>query len=283
MQKILLKPYPTRNTSTKQVLLTAATIAGFVFLINLIFNSHSIRISEVAIVSFAIGFSAIFLMVLAQVLFKRLYETDQWLVFHQIAFLTVTIFVLLLINQSINQFTFADEAGLSIGFIIPASFNALLCAFALTFMDYFNELKKNHKKALLLNEKLYHKEIITKINEQTLILKSREVNQQLKLIVSDIILVKAENNYIEIHTNLDKTLFRMSLKEFEEAVVDYDFLFRTHRSYLVNLQKVASSTGNANSLTLNMKEKNLTIPVARGRIKELFNTSYFKLLKNASA
>jgi DNA-binding LytR/AlgR family response regulator len=55
-----------------------------------------------------------------------------------------------------------------------------------------------------------------------------------KLPLSEILWMKAENNYVEIHTTQKKELIRANLGHFLEKINKKNF-FRTHKSYAVNL------------------------------------------------
>ncbi len=56
----------------------------------------------------------------------------------------------------------------------------------------------------------------------------------IKLLLSEILWMKAENNYVEIHTTHKKELIRANLGHFLEKINRKNF-FRTHKSYAVNL------------------------------------------------
>ena len=56
----------------------------------------------------------------------------------------------------------------------------------------------------------------------------------IKLPLSEILWMKAENNYVEIHTAQRKELVRTNLGQFLEKINKKNF-FRTHKSYAVNL------------------------------------------------
>ena len=56
----------------------------------------------------------------------------------------------------------------------------------------------------------------------------------IKLPLSDILWMKADNNYVEIHTTHKKELIRANLGHFLERINKKNF-FRTHKSYAVNL------------------------------------------------
>lgn len=78
----------------------------------------------------------------------------------------------------------------------------------------------------------------------------------IKLPVSDILWVKTDDKYIEIHTKDKKYVERSSIASFLESVPSNIFQ-RTHRSYVVNIDKVSSF---ANSYLLINNER---IPLSR--------------------
>ena len=69
----------------------------------------------------------------------------------------------------------------------------------------------------------------------------------------------------------------MTLKEFEEQLSSFPYVFKVHRSYLVNLQAIESIMGNAQGYALRLKNYSEgTIPVSRSTIQE-FNRIYSNL------
>ncbi|RDW15463.1 LytR/AlgR family response regulator transcription factor [Oceanobacillus chungangensis] len=80
------------------------------------------------------------------------------------------------------------------------------------------------------------------------------------------------NRMLEIHTEDKVIISRMSLQDLEKKVQGYSF-FRTHRSYLVNLNHIQDITpwfNGTSNVTLNDK-KQTTIPVSRAARKHLFD------------
>jgi DNA-binding LytR/AlgR family response regulator len=104
--------------------------------------------------------------------------------------------------------------------------------------------------------------------------------EQFELNMNLFLFVKVESNYLEIVFNgtqgVEKSLKRMTLKEFEEQISSFPFVFKVHRSYLVNLQSIVSISGNAQGYLLRLKQySESTIPVSRSKIQE-FNRLYSK-------
>jgi len=88
----------------------------------------------------------------------------------------------------------------------------------------------------------------------------------LKLNPSDLLFIKASDNYIEVHyqknTESESTLLRNTLSVAESRLNHLPYLMRCHRSYLVNLHKVKKATGNKDRLML-LLDEDLSIPVSR--------------------
>lgn len=58
-----------------------------------------------------------------------------------------------------------------------------------------------------------------------------------KLVVDDIVMLKSDGHYVEIHTTDKKQLVRSTLKDFTEILPDKLFV-RTHRSHVVNVNYI---------------------------------------------
>lgn len=102
-----------------------------------------------------------------------------------------------------------------------------------------------------------------------------------ELKIKDFLFAKVESNYTEVYTfstnKIHKTLIRVTLKDLEEQLklVSHN-IFKTHRSYLVNLNKINSISGNAQGYELVLKNSSLKVPVSRSNITK-FNTAYSKV------
>ncbi|WP_048331325.1 LytR/AlgR family response regulator transcription factor [Bizionia psychrotolerans] len=102
--------------------------------------------------------------------------------------------------------------------------------------------------------------------------------EQFELDIHDFLFAKVESNYIEIvcqtANGFEKLLKRLTLKELEEQLRPFPFIFKTHRSYLVNLHAISSISGNAQGYILHLKQYSEShIPVSRSTIQE-FNRKY---------
>ncbi|MDX1753504.1 MAG: LytTR family DNA-binding domain-containing protein [Salinimicrobium sediminis] len=87
--------------------------------------------------------------------------------------------------------------------------------------------------------------------------------------VEDFLFARAEGNYVEFYLTGEqnkKLLKRIAMKELEQQLSSFPQIIKTHRSYLVNLQKVTSVAGNAQGYQLSLEQFPSTVPVSRGMI-----------------
>ena len=90
-----------------------------------------------------------------------------------------------------------------------------------------------------------------------------------KVLLSDLAILEADNNYTTVYTRDGKFIYSTVLKKMEEKLPSSDFI-RVHRSYVVNVQAIEGFEGNI--LFVN----NMKIPVSKQYREEVFRI--FKIL-----
>ncbi|MGK4567486.1 LytR/AlgR family response regulator transcription factor [Flavobacterium sp. 3HN19-14] len=83
-----------------------------------------------------------------------------------------------------------------------------------------------------------------------------------KLLTSDILWIKSEGNYLEIHNIRSTEFIRGSLSNFMERLSGANF-FRTHKSYIVNLDYLVKLETNTVTIAADR------IPITRSYADEL--------------
>ena len=115
------------------------------------------------------------------------------------------------------------------------------------------------------------------LNNTLVSIKTSIANEDFKLQVKEFLFAKVESNYMEIFTfsseGVHKVLVRMTLKELEDQLDAFPYIFKTHRSYLVNLYAIKSTSGNAQGYQLILENCLHTIPVSRSNITK-YNSLY---------
>lgn len=167
-----------------------------------------------------------------------------------------------------------------------------------SFHYFFEEIKNTFFVGILLLIIILPLNMYSLISKHLNILKRISINQQYRnennttvqiitsikeenfeLNIQSFLYAKVDSNYLEIfynHSN-NKDLKRLTLKEFADQLNSYPFIFRVHRSYIVNLNAIESILGNAQGYVLHLKDySQKTIPVSRSKIEE-FNQVYTNL------
>ncbi len=90
---------------------------------------------------------------------------------------------------------------------------------------------------------------------------------KLKLKPSELVYISSADNYIRVYyrkgTNIENTMLRMSMKKAEDALSNFTYIVRCHRTFLVNLDEVAQVSGNAQGYRLHLRDSQVEIPVSR--------------------
>jgi len=108
------------------------------------------------------------------------------------------------------------------------------------------------------------------LGDTTVLIKTSALNETIELKIRDFLFAKVESNYTELFISspdgINKILIRITLKDLEAQLKEFTKIYRTHRSYLVNLNAIQSITGNAQGYRLVLKKCAITIPVSRSSI-----------------
>jgi DNA-binding LytR/AlgR family response regulator len=135
-------------------------------------------------------------------------------------------------------------------------------------LDYLRHYKANQKEA----------EQVPKLSDSQStynnIFKFESENQkeQLRLSSDELLYLTSADNYVEVvfseGPEVSKKLLRGTLARAEEQIHDPNII-RCHRSYIVNLHKVISVSGNAQGFQLTLRGTDRIIPVSTTYKKEV--------------
>lgn len=145
--------------------------------------------------------------------------------------------------------------------------------------DLFNTQKLKNKELEQRNKSL-HQQIAEKEEDffsQTIEFVSDYKSENLMLPISDIIVIRSANNYVEIiykeGFEFRKTLIRNTLKNIEQRIRMYSNFIRCHRICIVNTYYIDNLNKSSNNYFLTLREYPEKIPVSRQyllKIKENF-------------
>lgn len=138
----------------------------------------------------------------------------------------------------------------------------------------YNRMLRSHVK--LLNG------INTKLNEnkskdeQLVHFKSDYTKDSLSIKVNLLLFIRAANNYIEIfwkeNEHIKSQMVRTSLKKAEDILAEYKFIFKCHRSFLINTNFIDKVEGSIQGYKLFYDKVDFSIPVSKNfayKLKEL--------------
>jgi DNA-binding LytR/AlgR family response regulator len=266
------------NIKSKVVICIALGFLVYLFLLafkpfqteNLIKNYHLFFIGFPVIVAFTF----LFYLTLFQKIAPKYYQPNMWTIGKQILFTIQVVLTISLINYLYNisfgkyiyrQYSFIEFIGISTAV-------ALLPTFILLFAIYifFNDKEEIKQKIIQSNKKLISQPL------KVIKLISNDINTK-DLIISkdDFLYIKAENNYCKVCFLKDKILntqlIRLTLNQAQEQLTDIKFVFRCHRSFIINLNQIHKAKGNSKELKIYLNFCNQVIPVSR--------KSYFRMKK----
>jgi hypothetical protein len=268
----------------------------YVFIFVCLLNGSFSQIDEMAVMallSVGIVVTVLFANVVIPKVLPALYDEERWTVGRHVLH---TLFVLFLISGS-NQ---AILSGLNAGrpslgqmylYVTLIGFFPVMLG---VFVAEQRRLKRNLAQAQTLNQQLGQRagltaapagaqslepELSTRVITSTpkpILLASDNGKERLSLQPDQLLYVESVGNYVEVHwLNLgepphrttQKTILRSTLKDVADALAVYPQFFRCHRAYLVNINAVCRTEGNARGYQLRVTDSAASVPVSRSYLE----------------
>lgn len=199
---------------------------------------------------------------------KTWFDADEWQVRKELAYLSFSFLLIGTLNYWYNTQIGKDFAPqhsllafwgitLSIG-IFPTIISVFLVEL------YLN--RSNAQKAQDLNA-VRTPAIASQSTPTLRIVSENQQVEELRLALVDFIYATSDANYCSIfywkEGEVQRQLFRLSLKGLNDQLADQPSLVRCHRSYLINKTHIVRIDGNARSLFVQLKGVDAPIPVSR--------------------
>jgi uncharacterized membrane protein len=272
LTKILQQPYPLFLEFSKSFPVIVG-ISVFIPLFLFTFKPFDLTAADIAnrkffllgfgLVSFIVLFFNVYVL---PRIFSNLFDEDRWNVGKEMGWILWNVFACVTASafyeyiQPACHFSFAHLMGGYLkGFlmtIIPVTMVVLLA--------YLMFLKTKLRQAEEITRKLG--ESSKEASNEMVQFVSESGTEKVKVSANDLLFIQSSDNYSNIvwreDTQNKKTLIRSSLKRLEEQI-PISYIIRCHRSFIVNLARVYSVSGNANGYRLYLKNHAEPIPVAR--------------------
>ena len=203
-------------------------------------------------------------------LFPGWYNRRNWTVGKNILYILWMFFLIGMNNWVFSAFL--GFWGFSIkAFLIFQVITLLIGIFPVTistFLIYYSRLKEALKEAQALNQNI-HSHVHSE-RSNVILIPSQSKSENLSVVIDEVNYIKAVENYVEVSLGDKKVLLRNTLKAVEQVLADYPQFKRCHRSYVVNLYKIKSFSGNAQGLSLKFEaEIGEEIPVSRSYVPQI--------------
>lgn len=283
------QPYPFYYKDLKKVFLLLCLIALSSFLFTYLFEPFVVNVDEhkidhlwIIILHSVIPIPIAFIYLL--LLKKSVKNIENWTLGKEFLHLAVILFFIGLASFLIRDFIYTIPDNWSFRYLWEEIRNTFLVGILILIMILPLNLQRliskhsNDLKNLPINQQHTNPvsavvQIVTPMNKESF-----------DFDIQAFLYAKVDGNYLEIfykHSNeIKKDLKRLTLKEFTDQLESFPYIFKTHRSYVVNLNTIESFSGNAQGYVLHLKNyTECSIPVSRSKIEE-FRRVYKTLKPN---
>ncbi len=274
MLKFLKKAYPFNNDlkhNAKVVFFISVIVGGFLFFFEP-FNFNEFSYNEriiIALVISVITFSVLsFDMMVLPSFIKSFMDTQRWNVFKEILWniwLLTSVAMGYFVYFRFNPiFEIAPNDAIKI---------ILISIFAISILVILNQnrlMKLNVNQALTLNQKLSSK---LNTGHNSVFFESKYKKDSITLTVNSIRVIKSAGNYIEIYFfengEMSKHFVRSTFVYAEKLLENYNFIFRCHRTYLVNTNFIKEAEGTPQGVKIQVQDLDFLVPVSQNYILKL--------------
>lgn len=199
---------------------------------------------------------------------------DTWTLANEIILISAVLLIIGISQFLVRDLIYANPDNWSFRYFWEEIRNTflvgLLFALILVPLNFLRLLKTHLKTAKSFNHN--KSEDSFRKSATTLPIVTKQKSDDFELILDNLIVAKSEGNYLEIYVDngdqVNKEIKRLTLKELDSQLESFPQFFKTHRSFLVNLQKIIHVKGNAQGYQLDVKGYTGPIPVSRGMIAE---------------
>jgi hypothetical protein len=208
-------------------------------------------------------------------LFPNFFKKETWTLkrfyFWFISFAITGTFIAYIFDINVSEVN--NKLAWSIDYLIfyqiPVS--CFVYAPMLAFFIFFDPYPYLNEKPIIQIEG----ENLNTVKLEETILPVKDANERVELSVNleRLYFFKASDNYIEIfHKNTEgviRVVIRNTLKNIENQFLDIPQLFRCHKAFIVNTEKVREVNGNAKGYFLTLEDVEEKIPVSRSNIEAM--------------
>jgi hypothetical protein len=268
MFEFLNKPYPFNDDlkyNSQLIFFISIGVLGFLYLfqplnVNLMDDKEKLYVvlGLAAITFLSLSLNLLILPSLFPAIFiKRVWNVKKEILWNLWILSTITVgYYLYYRLLGIFTIDYKMVLGLIIFAIIPIT--------GLIIVNRNRMLRSNLKLAEHINKKLEENK---SIENKLVHFQSDYAKDNLSIKVSVLILIRAANNYIEVFwvegEKIRNQMIRTSLKNAEELLEDYSFIFKCHRSYMINTHYITKIEGSVQGYKIHLDNLDFSVPVSK--------------------
>lgn len=270
---ILNKPYPLLLNRWKLTFLVSIFISFFLS----VFQPFGIQFLEIENKTLILtGYGVVTFLVLLFDLFlipsllKKTFRDENWTVWKQIVWLTFIVLTISIGNYAYSlSFAITQWLGLQgvLMFVLFTLPIAIIPITVITFITQNLHLKRNAKLSAQLNEDLKDK---ATESESADLISFKSGLQDYSFPFNSVLFLESEGNYVQVYYikngQVKTQLIRNTLKNIS-AEIDKKDLFKCHRAFMINLNKVEKVEGNSHGIAITLSQIDRQIPVSRSNTK----------------
>ncbi len=283
IKNYLKEPYPYYYEKRDRLLLLLLFIAILSFLFSYFFEPFVVNVTEHKISYFWIllihAFTPFPISYLYFVLLNNSKkDTEIWTLGKEIFHLSMILLIIGITSFLIRDLIYTNSDNWSFKYFWEEIRNTFLIGILLLIIVLPLNLERLINKHRASIKQLPIANTNSTQNNTLISIINKTSNEHFKFKTEEFIFAKVESNYTEIYTfsanRVHKNLIRITLKDLEKQLkIGPHNIVKTHRSYLVNLNKINSISGNAQGYELVLKNCSIKVPVSRSNITK-FNTAY---------
>jgi hypothetical protein len=201
-------------------------------------------------------------------LFPKKFTSVAWSVKKEIFWNAWILFTIL-----VGYFFYTKALGImkfNFSMVIKMVLIAIVPISVLIIINYNKTLRAHLKLADELNKKLKENK---SIQEKIIHFQSDYQKDSLAIKVSTLLFIRSANNYIEVFWKEGNTvknqMVRCSITYAEEVVKEHKFIFKCHRSFIVNINFIDRFEGNSLGYKLFFENIDFPIPVSKSSASKL--------------
>lgn len=275
--EVFRQPYPFYYKGS-----SFSIVAGIVFIMSLLFNylfepfvvfrpEHKIDYFWISMIHSFNAFLVVFVILFIK---SRKVDEDRWTVGKEIGLIGFMLLMIGVCQFLIRDLIYDNPDNWSLRYLFEEIRNTflvgILFVIILVPLNYLRLLKAHLITAQSINAQFL--QVQTPGISTLISIITQQKSDDFELDIARFLYAKADGNYLEVFLEKEgaasKLIKRMTLKELEQQLEPFPGFLKTHRSYLVNLQKVIHVKGNAQGYFLQLKGVNEEVPVSRGMISK---------------